>query len=121
MMRATTTVLVLLLAGAAPFAMAAPAPAARQGDLTTHNGTVTQGSQNVSIAGQPAARQGDGVSCPQFVPGVPPVPHGSGTIVGGSGTVFINGRRAARAGDTISELRGPGSAVRSGQGTVFIN
>jgi uncharacterized Zn-binding protein involved in type VI secretion len=119
-MSTKSAVLVLVLAAASPVA-AAPAPAARGGDPTTHSGAVTQGSSNVFIGGRPAARQGDAASCPQSVPGSPPVPHGGGVISGGSATVRINGRPAARAGDAVTEAAGPGSAVQATQATVLVN
>src|SRR6185436_7787133 len=105
----------------APRTAGTPAPAARQGDPTTHGGAITQGSPNVFIGGRPAARQNDFASCPQSIPGDPPAPHVGGPVAGGSATVFINGRRAARAGDSISEARGPGSAAQATQGTVLVN
>jgi uncharacterized Zn-binding protein involved in type VI secretion len=114
-----SAVLALVLAGGP--ASAAPAPAARAGDPTTHSGAVTQGSPNVFIGGRPAARRGDAASCPQSVPGNPPVPHAGGVISGGSATVRINGRAAARAGDAVTEAAGTGSAVQATQGTVIVN
>ena len=49
-------------------------------------GVITEGSSNVSIGGQPAARKGDQAA-------------GEGGIVGGSSNVFINGKPAATTGD----------------------
>ncbi|MCZ8184676.1 MAG: PAAR domain-containing protein [Beijerinckiaceae bacterium] len=69
------------------------------------------GSPNVTIGGQPAARQGDGVSggtSPNvFINGRPAAIQGSrtdcgGVIVGGSSNVFINGRPAATAGSATT-------------------
>jgi uncharacterized Zn-binding protein involved in type VI secretion len=114
--------LALVLAGGAPrTASLAPAPAARQGDTTTHGGTIVQGSANVFIGGAPAARAGDFASCPQSTPGSPSRPHVGGPIVGGSTSVRINGRPAARSGDAVDEASGPGSAVQAAQGTVIVN
>jgi uncharacterized Zn-binding protein involved in type VI secretion len=67
-------------------------------------GVVTEGSSNVSIGGQPAARKGDQAA-------------GEGGIVGGSSNVFINGRPAATTGDRT----GCGGVTVGGGGGVFIN
>jgi uncharacterized Zn-binding protein involved in type VI secretion len=124
MLTAVPVFLALVLAAVAPPAPragSALAPAARQGDPTSHGGTITQGSPNVFIGGRPAARQGDFASCPQVQPGNPPTPHVGGPITGGSATVLINGRRAARTGDAVTEAAGAGSTVQAAQGTVLIN
>ena len=113
--------LALALGAGVPKAAGVEAPAARQGDPTSHGGAVLQGSPNVMISGAPAARQGDLVSCPLSTPGNPPVPHSGGPIVGGSATVRINGRPAARAGDAVAEAAGPGSTLVAAQGTVIVN
>jgi len=107
----------ILLLLALPCAPAlAGAPAARQGDITSHGGVIVSGSANVNIGGQPAARSGDQATCPQ-VTGL--VPHVGGPITSGSATVFINGRGAARVGDTIMEV-GPPSTPAFGAPTVLI-
>lgn len=94
----------------------AQAPAARQGDPTSHGGVVTGGLPTVVIAGKPAARVGDMAVCP-LVTGV--VPHVGGPITIGSATVLIGGLPAARVGDTIAEV-GPPSTVVVGAPTVVI-
>lgn len=63
------------------------------------------------MAGKPAARQTDPVSCP--IPG-----HGANTIAQGSPDVLINGLPAARQGDT-TDCGGAVSDLVST--TVFIN
>lgn len=76
------------------------------------------GSPDVTIGGQPATRQGDGVvggtSPNVFINGRPAAIQGSrtecgGVIVGGSSNVFINGRPAATAGSATTPCppRGP--------------
>ncbi|MCL6336336.1 S-type pyocin domain-containing protein [Pectobacterium atrosepticum] len=77
---------------------------------------ITEGSPDVIINGQPAARKGDtlkihGCSCPNN-------PHGahSRKIAEGSSTVIINGKPAARIGDGIS----CGGVIISGSGNVII-
>ncbi|MBN3214472.1 S-type pyocin domain-containing protein [Pectobacterium polaris] len=77
---------------------------------------ITEGSTNVIINGQPAARKGDTVllhDCP--CPNVPHGPH-SRKITEGSSTVIINGKPAARIGDSIS----CGGVIISGSGNVII-
>lgn len=83
-------------------------PAARVGDAVTcpqcGAATIAKGSENVSIEGMPAARQGDLCSCGapingQVIPNVlingkPAVVQGSltghgGVVIGGSGSVII--------------------------------
>ena len=92
-------------------------PAARLGDMHTcpkvqpgpvpHvGGPIIQGSPNVIIGGQPAARVGDAAMCVG-----PP-----DKIKKGSSTVFINGKPAARIGDTTAH----GGVIISGCGTVII-
>ena len=56
-------------------------------------GVITEGSSNVTIGGQSAARKGDQAA-------------GEGGIVGGSSNVFINGKPAARAGDLTTGCPG---------------
>jgi uncharacterized Zn-binding protein involved in type VI secretion len=61
-------------------------PAARAGDATDGGGAVVQGSPNVFINGRPAAVVGDRTDC-------------GGLVVGGASNLFINGKPVARAGD----------------------
>ncbi|WP_237613363.1 type VI secretion system PAAR protein [Pectobacterium parmentieri] len=77
---------------------------------------ITEGSPDVIINGQPAARQGDVVllhGCP-----CPNAPHGvhPRKIAEGSSTVIINGKPAARIGDGIN----CGGVIVSGSGNVII-
>ncbi|KHT39931.1 S-type Pyocin domain-containing protein [Pectobacterium brasiliense] len=77
---------------------------------------IIEGSSDVIINGQPAARQGDAVllhGCP-----CPNTPHGvhSRKIAEGSSTVIINGKPAARIGDGIH----CGGVIVSGSGNVII-
>jgi len=60
--------------------------AARQGDRTTAGDAVVEGSPNVFINGRPAVTMGGKTGC-------------GGTTVGGASNVFINGKPVARAGD----------------------
>ncbi|MBB5429118.1 putative Zn-binding protein involved in type VI secretion [Paraburkholderia sp. JPY158] len=71
--------------------------AARMFDPTGHPGVIMQGSPNVLIENQPAARVGDKHVCT-----LPPTagPHPPSPIAKGSGTVLINGMHAARQFDT---------------------
>jgi uncharacterized Zn-binding protein involved in type VI secretion len=114
----TRLIIALALVACAADAAFAQAPAARQGDLTTHGGAVLTGTPTVIIGGSPAARAQDTTSCP-VVPPPPTPPHGLGTIVNGSSSVFIGGRAAARVGDSISE-NGATSSVATGAPTVRI-
>ena len=69
---------------------------AAQGTDTLPSGTpgvITEGSSDVSIGGQSAARKGDAAA-------------GEGSIAGGSSNVFINGKPAARAGDLTTGCPG---------------
>ncbi|POD94446.1 S-type pyocin domain-containing protein [Pectobacterium odoriferum] len=77
---------------------------------------ITEGSPDVIINGQPAARKGDAVllhGCP-----CPNTPHGvhPRKISEGSATVIINGKPAARIGDGIN----CGGVIVSGSGNVII-
>jgi len=83
--------------------------AVRQGDTSDHGGTVLSGASKVTIVGVPAARVGDGHSCPLRGLGVRP-------ITSGSGKVTIQGAPAARTGDTT----GCGTSLVAGQGKVTI-
>jgi uncharacterized Zn-binding protein involved in type VI secretion len=67
-------------------------------------GVITEGSSDVSIGGQSAARKGDAAA-------------GEGSIAGGSSNVFINGKPAATTGDRT----GCGGITVGGGGGVFIN
>jgi uncharacterized Zn-binding protein involved in type VI secretion len=91
--------------------------AARVGDMHTCpliNGTVPHigglimppGAVNVLIAGQPAAKVGDMLTCT----GPPDV------IAAGSATVFISGMPAARQGDSTAH----GGVIVAGCPTVII-
>ncbi|MEQ1676515.1 MAG: PAAR domain-containing protein [Chitinophagaceae bacterium] len=91
--------------------------AARVGDMHTCplvTGTVPHvggpiippGAATVLIAGQPAAKVGDMLTCTG-----PP-----DTIIKGSGTVFINGQPAARQGDSTAH----GGTITLGCPTVII-
>ena len=67
-------------------------------------GVVTEGSGNVSVGGQPAARKGDRTD-------------DGGAVVEGSSNVFINGRPAVRVGDRT----GCGGVAVGGASNVFVN
>lgn len=83
--------------------------AVRQGDSSSHGGTVLSGCGKVLIVGAPAARLGDSHSCPVPTHGVTP-------IASGSAKVSICGSPAARQGDTTA----CGASLISGQGKVTI-
>ena len=68
-------------------------PAARKGDRTDGDGAIVEGSSNVFINGKPAATMGDKTGC-------------GGVTIGGGGGVFINGKPAARAGDMTTGCPG---------------
>jgi uncharacterized Zn-binding protein involved in type VI secretion len=91
-------------------------PAVRQGDTTSHGGTIVLGTPTVLIGGQPAARMGDLTTCPLSEG---PVPHVGGPIVTGSNTVLIGGKPAARSGDQNVES-GPPAVMIGGAATVLI-
>ncbi len=77
-------------------------PAARVGDQTQEAfpGVITgPGAPTVLIAGQPAVRVGDLVSCTNPPPPAGSGPHPAIPIVRGSATVLIAGQPAARVGD----------------------
>ncbi len=107
------TLIFLCIMSFMPHAMAGAA--ATKGSITSHGGTITQGSSNVLIGGKPAARQGDFASCPVLIP----LPHIGGSITIGSGTVLINGLPAARQGDLITEF-GSVTHIVSGEYSVLI-
>jgi uncharacterized Zn-binding protein involved in type VI secretion len=87
--------------------------AARMFDPTGHPGLLMQGSPNVFIENQPAARVGDKHVCM-----LPPLagPHPPSPVAKGSATVLINGKRAARQSDTA----GCGAPILKGAITVMI-
>ena len=78
---------------------------ARIGDAISHGGSILGGASRTLVEGQPAARQGDPVSCAH---------HGMQTITGGSSTVMIEGKPVARVGDAVS----CGATITSGAGTA---
>lgn len=80
---------------------------ARQGDPTTHGGSVTVGSPNVKSGGAPVARVGDAASCPF---------HGPTVIAAGSATVKANGLAVARQGDALA----CGATIAAGNPTVQV-
>jgi uncharacterized Zn-binding protein involved in type VI secretion len=86
-----------VVAGAAAAQGTSPAPPSAPG-------VITEGSSNVSIGNQPAARKGDQAA-------------GEGGIVSGSSNVFINGKPAATTGDRT----GCGGVAVGGGSGVFIN
>jgi uncharacterized Zn-binding protein involved in type VI secretion len=98
------TILAALLAQALIYGAAGMAAAQGNTPPAGTPGVITEGSSNVSIGGQSAARKGDAAA-------------GEGSIVGGSPNVFINGRPAATAGDRT----GCGGVTVGGGGGVFIN
>lgn len=63
--------------------------AARKGDTDDRGGALIEGSPNVTINGRPAVTLGDRTGC-------------GGVTVGGASNVFINGKPVARAGDTTT-------------------
>jgi uncharacterized Zn-binding protein involved in type VI secretion len=68
-------------------------PAARKGDRTDDGHAAVEGSKNVFINGRPAVTVGDTSSC-------------GGVVVGGAHNVFVNGKPLARAGDLTSGCPG---------------
>ncbi|CAB5663582.1 Uncharacterized conserved protein [Delftia tsuruhatensis] len=80
-------------------------PAARQGD-SHPEGPILEGSADILIGSQPAARLSDKVGHRR----------GTETITEGEPTVLFNGRPAARMGDMVA----CGEVITSGCGTVFI-
>ena len=63
--------------------------AARKGDRTDDGQAAVEGSPNVFINGKPAVRVGDRTGC-------------GGVAVGGASNVFVNGKPLARSGDLTS-------------------
>lgn len=97
------------------------ADAARKDDIASGHGcfpdtAITEGSPNVFINGQPAARVGDAVSLHGCTCG-----NGCGThsrvIAEGASSVFINGKPAVAVGHSIN----CGGVVISGSSNVFID
>jgi len=96
-------------------------PAARVGDMTSHGTPLTgTGSPNVLIGGMPAWRATDFHTCPQQIPGTPPVPHVGGVVTVGSATVLINNLPAARQNDIVIETPGGPNSILMGCPTVII-
>ena len=97
-------------------------PAARQGDMTVHGGTITVGCPTVLIGGMPAARVGDMHTCPMQTPAVPsPIPHVGGPVLPpGAVTVLIGGVPAACVGDMCVCTGPPDSIAPPGCPTVMI-
>jgi uncharacterized Zn-binding protein involved in type VI secretion len=87
--------------------------AARRFDPTGHPGLVVQGSPDVLIENQSAARVGDKHVC---VLPPPAGPHPASPITKGSASVLINGLPAARQFDTA----GCGAPILQGAITVMI-
>lgn len=104
----------ILLASGMAFAEDAPQPEAAS------PGVVVEGSENVTIGGQSAARAGDATSTGNvvvegspdvFINGKPAAVQGGttdcgGIVIGGSSSVFINGKPAAGTGDATSGCGG---------------
>lgn len=67
----------------------------RQGDSTSHGGTVVSAAESFTIMGKPVARIGDKVSCP--LPG-----HGSTVISEGDPNWIIDGKQVALEGHKTS-------------------
>jgi uncharacterized Zn-binding protein involved in type VI secretion len=87
--------------------------AARKGDpgvVHCSGFVIAQGSPDVTINGQPAARVGD-PSTAHLIPARRRCAAHVSAIVRGSSTVFINGRAAARVGDPF------GGCTRVAQGS----
>lgn len=98
-----------------------PGPAARQGDMTVHGGSIVIGCPTVLIGGMPAARVGDMHTCPMVTPGTPPVPHVGGPIMPpGVVTVLIGGTPAACVGDMATCVGPPSTIAPPGCMTVLI-
>ncbi len=96
-----------------------PGPAARQGDITAHGGTITVGCPTVLIGGMAAARVGDMHVCPMVCPAPPAIPHVGGPITMGVQTVLIGGTPAATIG-SMCTCTGPPDSVIMGCNTVLI-
>jgi len=83
-------------------------PFIRQGDRTSHGGTVLDASTHSDIGGVGIARMGDKVSCPQ---------HGNNAIASGDSTTIIDGKPVARHGDKTA----CGAVLIAGQQTTVDN
>jgi len=106
-----------------PPAVAAPGPgggmqAARQGDMTTHLGSIgpVVANQTVRIGGMPAAVVGDPQTCPMYDGATP---HTGGAIISGSSVANIGNMPAARAGDD-TQCAGTTGQIALGCMTVYI-
>ena len=98
-----------------------PGPAARQGDLTVHGGTIVVGCPTVLIGNMPAARVGDMHTCPMQTPAVVPIPHVGGPILPpGVPTVLIANMPAATVGDMGTCVGPPDAIAPPGCPTVLI-
>lgn len=64
-------------------------PAARKGDVTDKGQPIVQGSENVFINGRPVATVGDKTAC-------------DGVSISGAPNVFVNGKPVARSGDVTT-------------------
>ncbi len=67
--------------------------AARKGDAADNGQILAEGSKDVFINGRPAVAAGDRTAC-------------SGVTVGGASNVFINGKPMARSGDLTTACPG---------------
>jgi len=89
-------------------------PVARVGDLTTHGGTVLDGSERMFVNGVPAAFHGGFHVCPMVNPG--PVPHIGGRIItlrGGKLPTTLTPRlkEEVSRGSTVLEVNGEGIEI----------
>lgn len=69
----------------------------KKGNKTSHDGEVTTGSEVDLLDGQPMARLGDLVDCPQHYPDG--WPHGINKIIEATSGLMIGGRPGACEGD----------------------
>ncbi|EAQ34608.1 hypothetical protein NB311A_06306 [Nitrobacter sp. Nb-311A] len=99
------SIIVSIAAASAFIGASRPGPAWGQtpNPVAQSPGVITSGSQNVTVNGKPAARQGDATT--------------GGALIEGSSNVFINGKPATVTGDRT----GCGGSVASGGHGVFIN
>ncbi len=67
--------------------------AARKGDTGDNSQPIAEGSKNVFINGRPAVTAGDRTAC-------------GGVTVGGASNVFVNGKPMARSGDLTTGCPG---------------
>lgn len=75
-----------------------PGTLIKKGDKTSHNGVVVTGSADDLLEGQPLARLGDLVDCPEHYPDGRP--HGINKIVTATSGLLSGTRPVACAGDT---------------------